>query len=97
MPPITIRFDEDLETWLRNKAAAEAASVSDVVRRLVNEGREREPKKLTPYEAWEQIFTGHGEPTGQVQTDRARNHKKLYREMLLAKHGRRRRPTDRSV
>ena len=93
MPPITVRFDEAIEAKLRNKAAEEKATLSDLVRRLVVEGLDRAPKKETPYEAWERIFTGG--TTGQ--TNLSRDYKKIIKERVRAKHARRRRTADSPV
>ena len=93
MPPLTIRFDDETETKLRKEAEAAAMTLSDLVRQLVAEGLERRPKKETPYEAWERIFTG--ETTGQ--TNLSRDYKKIIEEKVRAKHARRRRTADRTV
>ena len=93
MPPITIRFDDEIETKLRKEAKAASVTLSEFVRQLVVESLERRPKGETPYEAWERIFTG--ETTGQTKL--SRDYKKIIREKVRAKHARRRRTADRTV
>lgn len=88
MPPITIRFDEDLETWLRSKAAEEDVSVSEVVRRLVAEGRQHEPKKLTPYESWQKHFKDWSEDEPDVDPDLADNTEEALRKIFDEKRRR---------
>jgi predicted transcriptional regulator len=93
MPPITIRFDDETEAKLRRIAKDLNLTLSDLVRRLVAEGLDAVPQKMTPYEAWEKIFTG--ETTGQ--TNLSRDYKKIIGEKVRAKHARRRRAVDSSV
>ena len=84
MPPITIRFDEKIEARLRRKADEDKATLSDVVRRLVVDGLDRAPQKMTPYEAWKLHFKGweFGEP------DDAENEEAKLREIFDEKRRR---------
>ena len=93
MPPITIRFDERTETKLRQCAESDGTTISDLVRRLVVEGLDRAPRKETPYEAYERIFTGG---TSGL-TNLSRDYKEIVKEKVRAKHARRRRPADSPV
>jgi predicted CopG family antitoxin len=89
VPPITIRFDEDLEAWLRLQAAEEDLSVSEIVRRLVAERRQREPKKLTPYEAWEKYFKDDwGSAEREMDPNLAENADQVLRKMFDEKRRR---------
>jgi predicted transcriptional regulator len=93
MPPLTIRFDDALEAKLREEAEAASLTLSEFVRQLVVESLERRPKKETPYEAWERIYTGGT----SGRSDLSKNRKKIIREMVNAKHRRRRRTADSAV
>lgn len=93
MPPITIRFDDEIETKLRKEAEAASVTLSEIVRQLVTEGLANRPKKMTPYEAWEAIYTGGT----SGRSDLSKNRKKIVKEMVNAKHRRRRRTVDRAV
>ena len=90
MPPITIRFDEEIETKLRREAEAASVTLSEFVRQLVVESLERRPKRETPYEAWERIYTGRT----SGRSDLSKNRKKIIKEMVDTKHRRRRRAVD---
>ena len=84
MASITIRFDEEVEARLRRQAETEEATLSAVVRRLVVEGLDRTPRKLTPYEAWQKHFKGweFGEP------DDAERSEEILRKMFDEKRRR---------
>ncbi len=81
---ISVRLDEETEARLRRLLTQEGESLSDFVRAAVVEKLEREANKPTPYELGKHLFGRFKSGKG----DLALNHKKYFKEKMLAKHRR---------
>ena len=81
---ISVRLDEATETKLRRMLDARGGSLSSFVRAAILEKLEREGNKPTPYELGKHLFGRFKSGKG----DLALNHKKYFKEKMLAKHRR---------
>jgi Arc/MetJ-type ribon-helix-helix transcriptional regulator len=81
---ISVRLDDATETKLRRMLDARGDSLSSFVRAAILEKLEREGKKPTPYELGKHLFGRFKSGKG----DLALNHKKYFKEKMLAKHRR---------
>ena len=81
---VSVRFDEATEARLRRLLEEQGGSLSAFVRAAVLEKLEREGKKPTPYELGKHLFGRFKSGKG----DLALNHKKYFKEKMLAKHRR---------
>jgi hypothetical protein len=85
MASITVRVEDKVEEELRRAAEQRDTTLSELVRSYLVEGLRREPKKLTPYEAWQRIFKPEwdfGHP------DDAERSEEILREMFDEKRRR---------
>ena len=82
---ITVRLSEKVEADLRSRLTKLEIPLSEFVRQAITEKLEREPvKKPSAYEQGKHLFGKYA----SGQPNLARDHKRIYREKLLAKHSR---------
>ena len=81
---ISVRLDEATAARLRCVLDEQGGSLSAFVRAAILEKLEREGKKPTPYELGKHLFGRFKSGKG----DLALNHKKYFKEKMLAKHRR---------
>jgi hypothetical protein len=93
MSSITIRIDQKLKERLDLRLAQGDQTLSEFTRAAIEEKLAREPESELPslYDSGKHVFGKHG----SGRTKRARDHKRLYRQLLEAKHGVRRLGSDR--
>jgi hypothetical protein len=82
---ITLRIEKKLEHALRNAARDEGVSKSEVLRRCLREYLSRRQPSATPWEIGQHLFGRHGSGRSDLSTNR----KKILREKIRAKKGRR--------
>jgi predicted DNA-binding protein len=82
---LTVRLDEELEGKLRKLAAREGESLSEFVRRAVEDRVQRVESKKTPYELGKHLFGRFSSGRSDLST----RSKEIFREKMRAKHARR--------
>jgi Family of unknown function (DUF6290) len=85
---ISVRFDDKTKQALKARAKKAGVSVSALVRMAVIEKLESDPLKeqrKTPYELWQEIFSGHR----SGESDRSERAKELVGKAIDTKHRRR--------
>jgi hypothetical protein len=85
MPPLTIRFDDEIEAKLRKEAEAASVTISDLVRQLVVDGLDRRPKKLSHIEAYHKHFEDWSDEEPDDEPDLADNTEEALRKIFDAK------------
>jgi hypothetical protein len=79
---VAVRLDKETEAKVRRVIERKGVSLSDYVRAAISEKLEREVETPTPYELGKHLFGRDlsGPP------DLAKNHKRYFKEKMLAKH-----------
>ena len=85
MPPITIRFDDEIETKLRKEAEAASVTLSVFVRQLVVDDLERLPKKLSHIEAYHKHLEDWSAEEPDDEPDLADHTEEALRKIFDAK------------
>jgi RHH-type transcriptional regulator, rel operon repressor / antitoxin RelB len=82
---ISIRLGEKLETKLRKHLSSEEESLSDFVRKAVEDRLERVSAKKSPYQLGKDLFGKYSSGRG----DLSRRSKEVFREKMRARHAKR--------